>query len=166
MGVAEAMRSDLRRDGGQKSVAGSARPSRLPKALWAVVAVVAWYLWIVVTGVVSGLLLGRVVAMGARPDSDLIFFAGLYAISALFLMLVGYVGHRLVGLMPLPFAPWKPGVFVVAATTLASISMRDQVVGQLLPSMPLGQLLLPYVLAPLAVLAGIAIAALQERAKS
>ena len=84
MGVAEAMRTDSNGHSEQGGATERGGQSRLPKSLWAVVAVVAWYLWIVATGAVSGLLLGRVVALGAHPDSDLIFFAGLYGISALF----------------------------------------------------------------------------------
>lgn len=132
---------------------------------WAVAAAVAWYLWLTAAGVVGGVLLGRIDSLGSHPDSDLIFFGALYAASGLYLMLVGYVGHRLLELVRPPVAPWKPGVLVVAAASLASISVRESAPGRIVPSTVLGAIVLPFVLAPAAVLAGMWIAAAQRHVR-
>lgn len=142
---------------------GLASPTR--NAIWAVIAAVAWYVWLGVAGLLLGMLFRLVNSLGSHPDSDLIFFAGLYAASALCLMLVGYAGHRVIELIPLPFAPWKPGVLVVVAASLASISSRQSAVGRIVPSAVFGQILLPFVLAPAAVLVGMGVAAVRARTR-
>jgi hypothetical protein len=140
-------------------------PTPARKAAWAVVAVVAWYLWLSAAGLLSGTLLGLVLALGPHPDSDLIFFAAVYAVSGLYLILVGYVGDRLLELTRLPFAAWKPGVLVVAATSLASISTRASMLGRVEPSSVIGTYVLPFVLAPGAVLVGIWVATARQHAQ-
>jgi len=137
--------------------------SIIRKVAWAAVAVAAWFVWLAVLDRVLGAMLGAALASGSHPDSNLAFFAALYAAGGLVLISGGYAGNTLLGLAPLPFAAWKPGALVVAASALASLAMST--------STPGGATTTPTVLvlrsgfAPLAVLVGIGIAARRQRAR-
>ena len=128
---------------------------------WTLVAGAAWFVWLSAAGALAGALLRFVVSLGEHPDSDLIFFAVLYASGALYYLLVGYAGDRLIELAPLPFAAWKPGVFILAATSLASIATRSPALSRVSFSATFAAIVLPFVLAPVAVALGIWMAAAQ-----
>lgn len=139
--------------------------SAMRRGLWAVAVGVAWFLWLTAAGVLGSSLFGLVISAGTHPDADLIFFAALFAGSAIYLMLVGYAGHRLIELARPPLALWKPGVLVVVSSSLASISVRQSAAARIVPSTVMGAIVLPFVLAPAAVLVGMGIAAVQQQAR-
>ena len=139
------------------------RGSRLRIAAWAVAIGVAWYVWLAIAQVPAKLLLGVIARTGQHADRDLIVFALFYAGAAFYLMLVGWAGVRLIGLLRPPLAVWKPGALVVAASALADIAYRQEVFGPVPRSALIGTIVLPFVLAPVAVLAGIGLAAAQRR---
>jgi hypothetical protein len=136
---------------------------RLSVAVWAVAVGAAWYAWLAIAQIPARLLMGAFARTGQHADSDLIVFALVYAGAALYLMLVGWAGHRLIELLRPPLAVWKPGALVVAATALAQIAYRQEVLGLTPRSALIGAIVLPFVLAPAAVLAGIGLAAAQRR---
>jgi len=135
------------------------------KSGWAVLAGAAWFLWLGVADRLLGTLLGVALAQGAHSDSDLLFFSVGYAVGGSVLILAGYAGSRLLELAPLPFPAWKPGVLVVAASSLASLAVSVPTLDRLGASSAPGVFVLRFVLAPAAVLAGIAIAAGRRRAR-
>lgn len=137
--------------------------SGVRKVAWAAVAVAAWFAWLVVLERLFGVVLGAVLASGTHPDSDLIFFAVVYAAGGLVLISGGYAGNTLLGLAPLPFAAWKPGAFVVAASLLSSLAMGASLPGGLGTTAP-AVFALRFALAPTAVLVGIGIAARRQSA--
>jgi len=139
------------------------RRSRLRVAVWAVAIAVAWYAWLAIARVPAGLLMVAFARTGPHPDRELIVFGLFYAASALYLMLVGWTGQRLIELLRPPLAVWKLGVLVVAAEALAEIAYRQEAFGPVPRSALVGTIVLPFVLAPVAVLAGIGIAAARSR---
>lgn len=141
-------------------------PGRLRTAAWAVGVGSAWYVWLAIGEVLSRALLGLVNRTGQHPDSDLILFALFYACAALYLILVGYVGHRLIERLHPPLAVWEPGVLVVVAAALAEIAVRQGVLGSVPRSVVISTIVLPFVLAPAAVLVGIGLAAVRRRGRA
>jgi hypothetical protein len=135
----------------------------IPTPLWALMTAAAWYVWLGGARLLAGLLLSLILRLGSHPDSDLIFFGVVYGTAGLYLMLAGFVGVRLIQKLRPPFAAWKPGLFILAATTLTDFSVNGPDLVHLSRAALMGSFVLPFVLAPVCVAVGIGLASIWNR---